>query len=199
MSDETSRTIDSYDRHAADFARTLGGASLSRELDTFACMLPAGARVVDAGAGPGHYTLALAARGLLAIAVDLSFELLLVAKQYGLDNLVLADLRRLPFARGALDGVWASASLLHLPRQAVPAALNELRRVVQIGGALYVSLKLGGGEQWVASPQGAERYFAYYTEDELDHLLANSGWAIASGYLNPGRVHPWINRFCRAV
>jgi len=174
MSDETSRTIASYDRFSAAFASALGGASLSHELDTFACMLPPGARIVDAGAGPGHYTLALAARGLLAVPVDLSMELLRVAREYGLD------------ARGDLDGVWASASLLHLPKQVLPDALGELRRVVRIGGALYCSVKLGEGESWVATPQGGERFFAYYGEDELDHLLAESGWAISGGYVTPG-------------
>ncbi len=199
MSDETSRTIASYDRFSAVFASALGGASLSHELDIFACMLPPGARIVDAGAGPGHYTLALAARGLLAVPVDLSMELLRVASEYGLDKLVLADLRRLPFARGDLDGVWACASLLHLPKQVLPDALGELRRVVRIGGALYCSVKLGDGEKWVAAPQGGERFFAYYGEDELDHLLAENGWVISGGYVTPGRSHPWINRFCRAV
>lgn len=199
MSDETSRTIASYIRHSAEFASALGSISLSHELDSFACMLPVEARVVDVGAGPGHYTLALAARGLLPIPVDLSAELLRVARNYGLDNPVLADMRCLPFGTGSLDGVWASASLLHLPKTALPAALKELRRVVHLGGALYCSLKLGEGEQWVTSPHGGERFFAYYSEDEIDRALTETGWAITGGYLNPGRTHPWINRFCRAV
>src|SRR5690606_17793708 len=139
MSDETSRTIATYGRHSAEFASALGGISLSHELDTFACMVPVEARVVDVGAGPGHYTLALAARGLLAIPVDLSAELLRVARDHGLENPILADMRQLPFGRGSLDGVWASASLLHLPKAALPAALLELRRVVHLGGALYCS------------------------------------------------------------
>lgn len=199
MSDETSRTIASYDRHWAQFANALGGVSLSHELDTFACMLPTGARVVDVGAGPGHYTMALAARGLLALPVDLSIELLRVARNYGLDCPTLADLRQLPFARGSLDGVWASASLLHLPRHELPGALRELRRVVRLSGVLYCSMKLGEGEGWVTSAYGAERFFAYYGEAEIDRLLVESGWVITGGYLNPGRTCPWINRFCRAV
>lgn len=199
MSDETSRTIASYDRHWAQFASALGGVSLSHELDTFACMLPTGARIVDVGAGPGHYTMALAARGLLAIPVDLSFELLRVARESGLALPVLADLRRLPFARGDLDGVWASASLLHMPKSALPGALHELRRVVRLSGVLYCSMKLGDGEGWVTSAHGGERFFAYYSEAEFDRLLAESSWAIAGGYVGPGRSYPWINRFCRAV
>lgn len=199
MSDETSRTIASYDRHWAQFANRLGGVSLSHELDTFACMLPNGARVVDVGAGPGHYTMALAARGLLAIPVDLSIELLRVARDNGLDCSTLVDLRRLPFARGNLDGIWASASLLHLPKSALHGALHELRRVVRLSGVLYCSMKLGEGEGWEQSSQGAERFFAYYFEDEIDRALTETGWAITGGHINPGHTHPWINRFCQAV
>lgn len=199
MSDETARTIASYDRYSAAFASALGNASLGAELDQFACMLPDGGLVLDAGAGPGHYTLALAARGLVPVPLDLSIEMLRVARDYGLDRPVLADVCRLPFGRGCFDGVWASASLLHLPRAALPGALAELRRVVRLGGALYCSLKQGEGEAWVSSPAGGERFFVYYREDELDRLLIESGWAIVDGYLNPGRSHDWINRFCRAV
>ena len=49
-------------------------------------------------------------------------------------------MRTLPFADGAFDGLWSSASLLHLAREDVPATLEEFGRVLVPDGALFVSV-----------------------------------------------------------
>jgi len=46
------------------------------------------------------------------------------------------DLRRLPVADESLDGIWSCASLLHVPRNEVPATLRSWRAALRPEGAL---------------------------------------------------------------
>lgn len=201
MSDETSTTIDDYDSQAERYAACLGCASLDHEIDQFAAMLPPAAWIVDSGAGPGRYTLALAQRGLNVVALDLSSGLLRAGVELGVKHSVLADMRRLPFAAGVLDGVWACASLLHLQQSSMPRVLAEMRRTVCSGGVAFISVKQGQGTEWVTSPGGGRRFFTYYQPDVLDVLLTDAGWQIVDGKLSPDTTRAglsWIVRFCRA-
>lgn len=201
MSDETSTTINDYNSLAQHYAACLGRAPLDDEIDRLVAMLPAAAWIADIGAGPGRYTLALAQRGLNVIALDLSSGLLRAGVAMGVTRSVLADMRWLPFADGALDGVWACASLLHLPEAIMPHALAELRRSVRTGGTAYLSVKLGQGTEWKPSPGGGRRFFTYYQPDALDILLENAGWQVVEGHISPDTTRAglsWIVRFCRA-
>ena len=65
-------------------------------------------------------------------------------------RLVEGDLRLLPLDAGSQHLVWACASLLHLPKQQLPAALAEARRVLAPGGVLAVTMKAGTSERYGA-------------------------------------------------
>lgn len=202
MSDETSRTINTYDHYAAHYAAQLGSVPLEAEQDRFAALLPDGAWVADVGAGPGRYALGLAARGLNVIPLDLSLGLLRAGAAFGVRRRVQANMLRLPFGTGAVDGVWACASLPHLSRNRMPEALRELRRIVRRGGAAYIAVKLGEGARWVPVEGAGSRFFTYYQPDELDDLLAAAGWRIVHAHVNRDGTRPnlrWLNRYCRAV
>jgi SAM-dependent methyltransferase len=91
---------------------------------------------------------------------------------------VRADLRRLPLADGRLDGLWCVAVLLHVPRDLVPGALAEFRRVLRPGGRGVISIAEGEGEGWErhAHPGGeVERYFVYHPAEAFAALLADAG------------------------
>ncbi len=99
--------------------------------------LPAGARVLDLGAGSGRFALPLAAQGFRVVAADLSAEMLtrLQAKRPAgavSPVPVQADACRLPFRRAAFPAAF-SVHTLHLVAD-LNAALAEIARVVQPGG-----------------------------------------------------------------
>jgi SAM-dependent methyltransferase len=105
-----------------------------------------GANVGDIGCGTGRLDPFLAARGLAPRGVDLSPEMIRVARreQPGFEYEV-ADLRELPFADASLAGVVCWYSLMYLAPSDRPAAFAELARVVKPGGYLMTAFKAGDG------------------------------------------------------
>src|SRR5262245_23202588 len=149
MDDRVVRTRESYDKVAARFlANTRDRSPVSRWLQRFAAQLDSGAPVLDLGAGPGFDSAALRRLGLRAISLDLSRGMLHAGLREFPGPRVQADARCLPFRAGALAGVWANASLLHLSPEEATTALGEVRRVLRARGLLHVSLKSGVGAAW---------------------------------------------------
>lgn len=102
----------------------------------------------DIGCGTGRLIPHLVAGGARVRGVDLSDEMVRVARrdQPGCD-VQQADLRALPFADGELDGAVCWYSLIFLAPHDRPAAWGELARVVRPGGHLVVSWKHGRDER----------------------------------------------------
>jgi ubiquinone/menaquinone biosynthesis C-methylase UbiE len=98
-------------------------------------------RVLDAGCGSGPLSAALRAKGAIVTGFDSSSAMVELARQRLGENAALhvADLSQpLPFADGAFDDVVASLVLHYLQDWTAPLA--ELRRVLQPGGRLILSV-----------------------------------------------------------
>jgi len=111
---------------------------------TLALSAGVGASVGDIGCGTGRLAPFLAANGLSPRGVDLSPEMIRVARRdfpgFVFD---VADLRDLPFQDASLAGVVCWYSLMFLAPQDRPAAFRELARVVRPGGYLVTAFKAG--------------------------------------------------------
>ena len=95
--------------------------------------------------------------------------------------------------REEFDGVWACASLLHLPSLQLQTALSRLIGGLRRGGVLYVSLKEGHFEGI-----REERWFTDSTSAGLRRLLADTNgldvisiWETADA--RPGNTTTWVN------
>ena len=189
-------TIDAYDRHLPDAPLDL---DLPRERARFCAMLPRQGCVLDLGAGSGWAARRMRADGFRAMALDRSAGRVARARDAAAPPFVLGDMRALPFAARVFDGVWACASLLHLAKTEMPAALRAIRAVLRPTGALFVSLKAGEGEGRGLDARHAGRFFAYYLEAEIDALLAQAGFHVVDGWTSPAPswdpAHPWLSRF----
>jgi ubiquinone/menaquinone biosynthesis C-methylase UbiE len=124
----------------------------------------------------------------------------------------LMDLRRLELPDESCRGVWCSAALLHLTRTAAQRAARELARVTRSGGPLVVLLKLRGEDQEAetfrtyeyTSAEGLtdlRRFFAYYTPDEAEALLRDTGLEVrdveTSTEDRPADAPGWISVVAR--
>lgn len=159
-------------------------------------------RVLDVAAGPALDVRLLRDAGLAVVAGDLSHEVMRVAKTlFPKGALARWDFRRLPFADGAFDGVWAPAALQHLPRAQVRGALREWRRV-QGRGPIFVSLREGTGDlDAVEDPPAGTVHATTVTGDELKALLVATGYAEVEVNRRPdplGRVEvTWLHGYGR--
>ncbi len=193
---ETIITIASYDKQAADFAARWFDLRLDRSLTAFGERLRRHppARVLDLGCGPGRDVRFLSEMGFRALGLDRSAGMLGEARRRVEAPFVQADMRVLPFADGSFDGVWACASLLHVPRAEAPAVLAEIKRVLE-HGHLFLAVKRGEGETWVETEHGPV-FFAYYHPAEIELLVDRAGLRVLEQWESPdqaGREHPWFH------
>jgi len=203
--DPVQATIATYNRIAADYAaRWQNRTVLAAEAGAFAALAGPNGRVLDVGCGAGFDTAVLGQHGLHAVGVDLSWGMMQAGRQRGMGtdsqgvDFVQADMRALPFAAG-WDGIWACASLLHVPRPQVPAVLSRFAALLRPDGVLYLSVKLGDDEAWTADKYGRQhaRFFTYWRPETLDPLLADAGFQIVSGDVQQGKHDIWLSRLAQ--
>ena len=179
MTDSVARTRATYDVLADEFARTNATPwpELNELMSAFLVRLPERARVLDAGCGPGRDTRSLRARGARVVGLDLSFGML---RSESLSGAAQADMRALPVADAAVDGVWCQAALLHIPRTEVPGVLAGFARVTRPGGALHLAVSDGDGEGWERGryPSAEPRWFVHHRLEPMREMLTRAGWQV---------------------
>ena len=168
-------------------------------LDAFSRTVPAGGLVVDVGCGPGFDAALLRARGFRVVGLDRSLAMLRVGRREFPGAFVLGDMRRLPFLRGRADGLWANASILHVPRARVLAVLRELHRTLAPRGVFFVSVKRGRGAAWDTRRYGetAPRWFVYWDAAKLDAALGAAGFTIVRAWSAASATDEWLARLAR--
>ena len=141
----------SYDAVAGLYIELFGDEELAdpRDLETItAWAATCDGPVLDAGCGPGHWTAALARRGVEVAGVDLSAEFLERARRrYPALSFQSADVRRLPSRDGSWAGVLAWFSLIHLDPVDVRVAFAEMHRALAPGGRILIGFFAGEGDE----------------------------------------------------
>ena len=168
-------TIAIYDAKAVEYAGLTESLGESRQLEAFGAALPEGAKVLDLGCGPGFYAGWLARRGFDVEARDGSGEMVELARAHAGVSARQMLFEELDDA-ALFDGVWANFSLLHLPKADFPGVLQRIHRAGKPGMVFHIGMKLGTGE----GPDGIGRFYAYYSEDELETHLKDAGFNVTA-------------------
>ena len=173
----------SYDTVAADYHEILKDNLRENPydrtaLDLFAQLVPAGP-VGDLGCGPGRITTYLASLGLDAFGIDLSAGMVEVARQqYPELRFEVGTLFDLDLKDDELAGALAWYSLVHTPREDLPAVFAEIHRVVQPGGYLLHAFKVGTGGYHLSNAYGHDLDLDVYQYEPADitALLSGAGF-----------------------
>lgn len=156
-----------YDGRAERFAAATADLDKADAYARFMARVPAGGRILDAGCGAGRDSAHFLELGFAVTACDLSPEMARLAhERTGLDVRV-ADLLAVRW-EPEFHGVWAMASLLHLPRADAARAVAHLGRALLPGGVLLVSGKHGDRE-W----EKDGTWFSALDQAWLDEFLKN--------------------------
>jgi SAM-dependent methyltransferase len=194
MTEDSMDSVAFYDRNAERFAADTGGLDMPPLYERFLQHVPPGGRILDAGCGVGRDALAFTERGYSMVAFDASIEMVRLARERVAGRAEVLHMRFEDVAwREEFDGIWACASLLHVPPGAFPGVTSRLADALRPGGAWYMSFKLGVGERRVAG-----RLFVDHSAESLRTTLSNlpvrtvEAWA--SRDVRSGRTgEHWLN------
>lgn len=181
-----------YDENAEAFFAGTVNADMSDVRSRFLAHVTPGGHILDAGCGSGRDALAFTNAGFRVTAFDASTEMVRLAVEH--TNLPILHQTFDEVAwDGEFDGVWASASLLHVPRANLTRAIAALMKALRPEGAIYASLKQGNAERNVGG-----RVFTDVSEAEISRLLETAGLEMVelwvSADVRPGRANEhWVN------
>ncbi|WP_028936272.1 class I SAM-dependent DNA methyltransferase [Pseudonocardia spinosispora] len=145
-------TRHTYDADAAGYADVvrdiLGGRHphLNAALGLFADQVLAegGGAVADIGCGPGHVTAHLHGLGVDAFGIDLSPEMIAVARSdHPGPRFEVGSMTDLDVPAASVAGLIAWWSLIHIPDGAMATVLGQFHRVLRPGGLLQVGFHVG--------------------------------------------------------
>jgi len=161
-------TLQFYRRNAEAYA---GWAKApSTRLAGFLALLPPGGAILELGCGAGNHSAVMLAKGFRVRATDGSPEMAAVAARR-LNHPVEAMLFDELDEAGIYDGVWASACLLHVPRDELSGILARVHRALRPDGVFYASYKVGEGD----GRDSLGRYYNYPSPEWLEATYDVSG------------------------
>jgi ubiquinone/menaquinone biosynthesis C-methylase UbiE len=137
-------------------------------------------RVGDVGCGSGRLAPFVAGRGLEPHGVDLSPEMVRIARRdYPGFPFEVADVRDLPFADSSLGGVVSWYSLMYLHPAARPRAFGELARVIEPNGFFATAFKAGDNSlRRGGRTVGVEFDIYWLSTEEITGRLDDAGFRV---------------------
>ncbi len=138
---------------------------------SFLTLLPAGGSILELGCGAGNHAAEILAAGFALRATDGSPEMAAIASRrlgHPVEAMRFDELDE----HRAYDGVWASACLLHVPRDELAGVLARVHRALKPDGVFYASYKLGDGDD---GRDSLGRYYNYPSAEWLKSAYAASG------------------------
>ena len=163
------RTLSYYDENAAAFCEGTRNADMSEMRGRFLRYLKPGALILDAGCGSGRDSKAFMEVGYRVVAMDGSKEMCRQASAYLVQEVQCRRFEEID-EKEVYDGIWACASLLHVPYELLPKVIARLIAALVDGGVLYASFKYGG-DKMKGEREARGRYFTDLTEEGWRKVL----------------------------
>lgn len=147
--------------------------------------------ILDLGCGPGRDVSYFQSLGHRPVGLDGSEMFCNMARRYTQCQVLQQKFLSLKLPSHAFDGIFANASLFHVPRQELPRVLDDLHAALRSGGILFLSNPRGNDEGW-----SGQRYGHYMQFDTSKLFLEKAGFEVINYYYRPlGKpIHeqPWL-------
>ena len=193
-SETTQRTLGHYEANAESFREGTRDHDVSQNIDAllFAITEPPPFRILELGCGPGRDLKTFVARGHEPIGLDGCARFVEMARIASGCDVWLQDFLALELPPAHFHGVFANASLFHVPSEHLPRVLSELRDTLREGGVLFFSNPRGDNQEgW-----SGERYGCYFDIERWRELVTRAGFHELDHYYRPaGRPRseqPWL-------
>lgn len=145
----TTDTLAHYDGRAAEFWEGTRKHDVAQNIEALLRHMRGTPpwRILDFGCGPGRDLAAFRAMGHEAVGLDGCLPFATMAREYSGCEVWVQDFLMLKLPAGHFDGIFANASLFHVPRQALPRVLSELHAALRPEGVLFTSNPRGNNEE----------------------------------------------------
>jgi len=156
-------------------------------------------RLLDLGCGPGRDLKTLRALGHQATGIDGSARFVEMARAHSGCDVWQQDFVHLDLPAHTFDGIYANASLFHVPSVALPSVLLALHAALKDGGVLFSSNPRGDNREGWNGP----RYGSYHDYDGWARYMADAGFDAVSHYYRPAGLpreqQPWLASVWRKI
>lgn len=187
-------TLEHYARHADRFREGTWGHDVSQNMDALlrhiAVQPPF--RILDLGCGPGRDLVEFSRRGHQPTGIDGCAEFVEMAQKVSGCEVWHQDFLELKLPSEYFDGVFANASLFHVPSRFAPDVLTRLFNALKPGGVLCSSNPRGDNQEgW-----SGDRYGTYYDYDRWSALMCTAGFIELECFYRPTGLprdqQPWL-------
>lgn len=187
-------TLAHYDQRAEEFWAGTRGHDVGQNIATLLRHIQARPpfTILDFGCGPGRDLAEFVRLGHVAIGLDGSERFAAMAREHSGCEVLRQDFLALDLPEARFDGVFANASLFHVPSQELPRVLRELRAALKPGGVLFSSIPRGTNDEgW-----NRGRYGAYHDIEAWRGYLQSAGFIELEHYYRPEGLprdqQPWL-------
>jgi SAM-dependent methyltransferase len=148
--------------------------------------------ILDFGCGPGRDLKAFAALGHISVGLEGAAPFAAMARAYSGCQVWQQNFLNLDLPANHFDGVFANASLFHVPSQELPRVLQALHATLRPGGVLFSSNPRGLNEEgW-----NGGRYGAYHDLETWRGYLSAAEFVELEHYFRPAGLpraqQPWL-------
>jgi SAM-dependent methyltransferase len=190
----TPRTLQYYNQRAQQFRDGTQDHDVRQNIEALLSRIRAAApyTILDLGCGPGRDLCAFTQLGHLAIGLEGAAEFVAMARAASGCEVWQQDFLTLDLPPAHFDGVFANASLFHVPGAELPRVLRELHATLKSGGVLFSSNPRGDNEEgW-----NGGRYGRYHNLEGWRGFMSTAGFTELDHYYRPSGLpraqQPWL-------
>ena len=188
------RTLAHYNEHAQAFWEGTHEHDVSQNIAALLQHIEAAPplAILDFGCGPGRDLKTFGRLGHVATGLEGAARLAEMARHYSGCAVLEQSFLALDLPPSHFDGVFANASLFHVPSLALPGVLRELHATLKPGGVLFSSNPRGDGQEgWSGG-----RYGAFHDLASWRRYLSAAGFIELAHYYRPPGLpreqQPWL-------